>query len=50
MYAATSTNTHIRKAVIDKNNSLFYLIEINKNRLVILTFFDNRQDPQKFKL
>ena len=49
MFPASSHYKNIRKALIDKNNSLFYTIDSYKNRLILLTFYDNRQDPQKFK-
>jgi plasmid stabilization system protein ParE len=35
----------IRGFVITKHNTLFYRIEDNK--LILLNFFDNRQDPKK---
>jgi hypothetical protein len=31
------------------NNSLFYLINPYQTLITILTFYDNRQDPHKFK-
>lgn len=38
----------VRKAHIDKNNSFFYQVE--KNKIYLLTFFDNRQNPDNLKL
>jgi plasmid stabilization system protein ParE len=49
IYTGSSANINLRKAIIDKNNSLFYLINTDQKHLVILTFYDNRQDPQNFK-
>lgn len=37
----------IRKAHIDKNNSMFY--EIEESKIYLLTFFDNRQNPNKLR-
>jgi len=37
----------IRKAFVDKNNSLFYMVDHSNNRIFLLTFFDNRQNPKK---
>ena len=36
----------IRKAIIDKNNSFFYKIDSHNKRIFLLTFFDNRQNPE----
>jgi plasmid stabilization system protein ParE len=40
---------HIRRAVIDKNNSLFYKIELQNKKIYIINFFDNRQNPSYSK-
>ncbi len=37
----------IRKAVISKQNSLFYLLDEKKEIIILLTFWDNRQNPVK---
>ncbi|MDQ3193468.1 MAG: type II toxin-antitoxin system RelE/ParE family toxin [Bacteroidota bacterium] len=42
-----SLNKNIRKILITKHNYLYYKIEDDKVRL--LDFFDNRQDPDKDK-
>lgn len=42
-----SAHESIRKAVIGKQNSLFYQIKGTEIRL--LSFWDNRQDPKKNK-
>ena len=42
-----SQNQLIRKAVIGKQNSLFY--RIDNDRIYLLTFWDNRQNPAKSK-
>ena len=40
--------TEIRKAIVDKNNSIFY--QIDEKKIYLLTFFDNRQNPDSLKL
>lgn len=40
-------NLKVRKCVVTKHNSLFYLQ--NNNRIEILRLFDNRQDPDKLR-
>jgi hypothetical protein len=50
MFVGSLKNKRVRKAFIDKNNSMFYSIDIYQNQLIILTFFDNRQDPKNFKV
>ena len=41
-------NKHIRKAVVEKHNSLYY--RVNKNSIEIISLFSNRKDPKKKKL
>lgn len=43
MFKALSQNENIRKALIHKNCSMFY--EIKGHAIIILFFWDNRQDP-----
>ena len=50
LFPASTSNPTIRKAVIDKNNSLYYKIDSYKQEIHLLTFFDSRQDPGKLKL
>lgn len=40
----------IRKAIVDKNNSFFYKVDSYNNKIYLLTFFDNRQNPDRLKL
>jgi len=47
IFPSSSANKEIRKAIVDKNNSLFYKIDPNQQRIYLLTFFDSRQDPKK---
>ncbi|MGH9948515.1 MAG: type II toxin-antitoxin system RelE/ParE family toxin [Pyrinomonadaceae bacterium] len=37
----------VRRALVTKNNSLYY--RVTDNRIEILSFFSNRQDPEKLK-
>ena len=39
-----SSQKNIRKAVLTKQNSLFY--QVRKNEIVILIIWDNRQNPK----
>ena len=39
-----------RKALIDKNNSFFYQVDNENNKIYLLTFFDNRQNPKNLKI
>lgn len=40
-------NDGIRKAIISKQNSLFYITDEEQGVIVLLTFWDNRKDPDK---
>jgi plasmid stabilization system protein ParE len=39
----------IRKAVIGRHNSLFYLIDEKEGNIILLSFWDNRQNPANLK-
>lgn len=43
IFRSVNNNDSIRKAVVHKNCSMFY--EIKEQRIDILFFWDNRQDP-----
>ena len=47
IFPGSTKNKEIRKAIIDKNNLLFYKIDVYHQKIHLLTFFDCRQDPQK---
>jgi len=47
IFPSSDKNKAIRKAIIDKNNSFFYAIDIYNQKIQLLTFFDNRQDAKK---
>jgi len=40
---------NIRKAIVDKNNSFFYSIDPENDKIYLLTFFDNRQCSDNIK-
>ena len=39
---------NIRKAVVEKNNNIYY--RINKNSIEIISLFSNRKNPKKKKI
>ena len=43
-------NEGIRKAVISKQNSLFYITNEKEGVIILLTFWDNRKDPNRLIL
>jgi hypothetical protein len=47
IYPVTFKHKEIRKAIVDKNNSFYYKADKLQNRIYLLTFYDNRQDPEK---
>lgn len=47
IFPVSTKNKEIRKALIDRNNILFYKIDLYHQKIYLLTFFDSRQDPQK---
>ncbi|MGQ7871165.1 type II toxin-antitoxin system RelE/ParE family toxin [Sunxiuqinia sp. sy24] len=50
IFVASSKQPTIRKATIDKNNSLFYQVDEKDQKIYLLTFFDNRRNPEKVKV
>jgi hypothetical protein len=50
IFPASQKHKQVRKALIDKNNSFFYQVDVNNNKIYLLTFFDNRQNPKVLKL
>jgi hypothetical protein len=50
MFPCSVKYEKIRKAFIDKNNSLFYFVDLHNDKIWLLTFFDNRQNPDKLKI
>lgn len=50
IFPVSSKQKNIRKAIVDKNNSFFYEVDSYKQKIYLLTFFDNRQNPERLKL
>jgi hypothetical protein len=50
LFPASSKNKAIRKAIIDKNNLMFYKIDPSHQKIYLLTFFDSRQDPEMLRI
>lgn len=46
IFACSSKHKHIRRGIIDKNNSVFYQVDKKNKKTYLLTFFDNRQNPE----
>lgn len=49
IYRRSEKNPSIRKAGINKNVTLFYKHFPSKKEVVLLTFWNNRQNPKKLK-
>ncbi len=49
MFVESSIKKNVRKGFVTKHNSLFYRINPRKKEITLLTFWDNRQDPDKRK-
>jgi hypothetical protein len=47
MFQSSRKKKNIRRGFITKHNSLYYRIKPRKKELELLTFWDNRQDPEK---
>lgn len=47
IFPASIRNQEVRRAIIDKNNTFYYKIDDNNQKIYLLTFFDSRQDPEK---
>jgi len=47
MFQASRKKANIRKALITGHNTLYYRIKPKNKEVELITFWDNRQDPQK---
>ena len=47
MFIESSKRKNVRKGFITKHNSVFYLVKSRNKEVVLLTFWDNRQNPEK---
>lgn len=50
IFVHSGRHQDIHRAFIDKNNSLFYQVDNANQRIYLLSFFDNRQDPQQLNI
>ncbi|MEX0360369.1 MAG: type II toxin-antitoxin system RelE/ParE family toxin [Allomuricauda sp.] len=48
LFPAASTKKQIHRAVVDKNNTLYYCVD--KNVVQIISLFSTRQDPDRKKI
>lgn len=49
LFIESSKRKNVRKAVLTKHNSLFYVVRPRKKEIVLLTFWDNRKNPSHLK-
>jgi hypothetical protein len=49
MFVASRKKKNIRKGYITKHNALYYRVKPIKKELELLTFWDNRQNPEELK-
>ena len=47
MFQASRKKKNVRKGFITKHTTLYYRVKPRKKELELLTFWDNRQDPEK---
>ena len=47
MFQSSRKKKNVRKALITKHNTLYYRIKPRKKELELITFWDNRQNPNK---
>jgi len=47
IFEESRKNKNVRKALINKNNTLYYRVKPKTKELQLLVFWDNRQDPGK---
>jgi plasmid stabilization system protein ParE len=50
IFPVSAKHKEIRRAVVDKNNSFFYQVDNYNKKIYLLTFFDNRQNPESLRL
>ena len=49
MFQASRKRKNIRKGYISSHNAIYYRVKPNKKELELLTFWDNKQNPEKLK-
>ncbi len=48
-FIESTKRKNVRKGFVTRHNSLFYKVKTQKKEIVLLTFWDNRQNPDKLK-
>jgi predicted transcriptional regulator len=46
LHTAIAPNPEIRRLVVHENDSLYYKIDKSRNRLLLITFYNCRMDPE----
>ncbi len=46
-FIASTKRKNVYKGFVTKHNSMFYQVKPRKKEIILLTFWDNRRDPQK---
>lgn len=47
MFIESSKKKNVHKGFVTKQNSLFYKVNLRKQEIILLAFWDNRKDPNK---
>ena len=47
MFEASRKKKIVRKGLITRHNTLYYRIKIRKQEIELITFWDNRKNPEK---
>ena len=50
MFVASQQRKKVRRGFITRQCCLFYQFENKRNEIILLTFWDNRQSPERVKL
>ena len=50
IYPESSQQNGVRRAVVARFNTLYYSVNIEKNQIEILSFFSNRENPERLEL
>ena len=48
-FIASTKRKNVHKGFVTNHNSLFYQVKLRKKEIVLLTFWDNRQNPKKLQ-
>jgi len=50
LYPESSRQKGVHRAFVAKFNTLYYRVNVKKNQIEILSFFSNREDPEKLNV